>query len=111
MSDAFEKFAKLRQLYPEDISRIEGDEKRLNELFVMQEFANLPVVGGLVDQCRKDILFARKALATNRALSEEARGELWQIIQAREWFIRQVVKDFASEVTQMDAELDRELNR
>ena len=110
MTEAFEKFAKLRALYPDDGKRIEEDEKRLNELLAMQEFATLPVVRGLVDKCREDILFARKALATNRQLTVEARAELWHIIDAREWFVKLVVKDFAAEVAQLSAELDRELS-
>ena len=75
MSDGFEQFAKLRTLYPEDIKRIEADEKALNQLRVMQEFAAQPVVQGLLDQCRKDILFASTALATNRQLEEVAPME------------------------------------
>lgn len=109
MSEVFEKFAKLREIYPDDIARIEADEKRFNELLAMQEFAQLPVVRGLIDQCRTDILFARKALATNRQLDEKARAELWHIIDAREWFVRLVVKDFETEKAQFEATLDGEL--
>jgi hypothetical protein len=88
MTDPFQKLAKLKELYPDDIERIEADEKRLNELLAtQQEFAGLPVVRGLIDLCRKDIVFARKALATNRQLDEKARAELWHIVDAREWFI------------------------
>ena len=111
MSDAFEKFARLRQLYPDEIHRIEADEKHLNELLAMQEFAAQPAVKGMLEQCRKDILFARKALATNRRLDEGARAELWLIIYARSWFVQQVVKDFGSEVAQMEADLEAELSR
>jgi hypothetical protein len=64
-----------------------SDENRLNKVLATQEFAVLPVVGGLLEQFRKDILFARKALATDRQLDEKARPELWDIIDAREWFL------------------------
>ncbi len=85
--------------------------KLLNELLAMQEFAAQPVVQGLLDQCRKDIVFARKALASNRELNEGARAELWHIIDARMWFVKQVVKDFAGEVRQMETDLERELSQ
>lgn len=57
------------------------------------------------------LLFARKILATNRQLTDEARAECWQhIIDAREWFLKLVVKDFASEISQLEQALDAELS-
>jgi len=62
-------------------------------------------VNGLLHRCRKDILFARGA-----QLDERARAELWHIIDSRTWFVKQVVKDFAREVAQMEADLEAELS-
>jgi len=55
------------------VKRIAEDEERLNDILAMQEFAALPVVRGLIDQCRRDILLARKAPATKLQLDEKAR--------------------------------------
>ena len=82
----FEKLAKLRELYPEDVDRI-------------------------LAVCRKDILAARKMLATNRKLTDEERAEAWHIIDARLWFVWVVVKDFVGELAQLDHELEAEPSR
>src|SRR5438552_4100666 len=105
----YEKLAKLKELYPEDVARIEADEQRLSDLLKQQEYAALPVSQEVLALCRKDILTARKMLATNRTLTEQERAECWHIIEAREWFVKLVAKDYASELVQIDQELDREL--
>jgi hypothetical protein len=107
----FEKFAELRKRYPEEIARIEEDEKRITDLLRQREYAQDPTTPELLALCRKDILAARKMLATNRTLTEEARAEAWHIIDARLWFVRLVMKDFAGELEQMEQELDAELSR
>jgi hypothetical protein len=50
---------------PEDIKHIEADEKRVSDLLRRQEYAALPVTQELLELCRKDILAARKMLATD----------------------------------------------
>lgn len=107
----FEKLAKLRELYPEDVARIEADEKRVSDLLKQQEYAALPVTQELLALCRKNILTARKMLATNRKLNDEARAECWHIIEAREWFLKMVAKDYSGELEQIDYELEAELTR
>jgi hypothetical protein len=47
--------------------------------------------------------------ATNRRLTDQAGAELWHIIDAREWFVRLVTKDFATELEQIDRQLAKEL--
>lgn len=110
MTDPFPKLAKLKELYPDDVERIEADEKRVSDLLRQQEFASQPVTQELLALCRKDILAARKMLATNRTLTEQTRTEAWHIIDARLWFVRMVAKDYAGELAQMDQELETELN-
>jgi hypothetical protein len=109
MTDPFEKTAKLKSLYPDDIARIEADEQRLKDLLAKQEFAQQPVTQELLAVCRKDILAARKMLATNRMLSDEQRAEAWHIIDARLWFVKMVAKDFDGELAQLDREFESEL--
>jgi hypothetical protein len=41
-------------------------------------------------------------MATNRNLSEEARRELWNIVDARSWFLEMVVKDYAGELANIE---------
>lgn len=106
-----EKLATLRALYPADIERIEADGARVSDLLKRQEYANLEMTQELVALCRRDIVFARMRLSSNRTLSPEAREELWHIIEAREWFLRMVVKDYEGELRQIERELETELSR
>jgi hypothetical protein len=110
MTDPFPKLAKLKELYPEDIERIEQDEARVSELLRKQDFASQPVTQELLALCRKDILAARKMLATSRSLTEEQRAEAWHIIDARLWFVTLVAKDYVSELASLDRELEAELS-
>jgi hypothetical protein len=111
MIDPFEKLAKLKELYPEDVARIEVDEQRVSDLLRQQDYSAQPVTQELLVLCRKDILAARTMLATNRTLSPEARAEAWHIIDARVWFVKMVAKDYAGELAQLDRELEAELSR
>lgn len=109
--DIFEKFGKLRGLYPDDISRIEADEKRVKKLLEMQEYSQLGTTKQLLDMARRDVVLFRRYLATDRRLLKdlEAARELWASIDARVWFIEMVSKDFKSELAQIEADLEREL--
>lgn len=111
MIDPFPKLAALKKLYPDDIARIEADEQRVSDLLRRQDYAQQPVTQELLALCRKDILAARKMLATNRTLCDQARAEAWHIIDARLWFVQVVAKDYAGELAQMDRELESELSR
>jgi hypothetical protein len=67
MIDPFPKLAQLKKLYPDDIARIEADEQRVSDLLKRQDYSSQPVTQELLALCRKDILAARKMLATDRA--------------------------------------------
>lgn len=69
----------------------------------------LDTTKGFLALCRKDILTARTKLATARDLTEEARRELWAIIDARLWFVEMVAQDFDQQLEQMEQDLEREL--
>jgi hypothetical protein len=105
----FEKLAKLKELYPEDIQRIEADERRVSALLKKQDYASNETTQELLALCHKDILAARKMLATSRELTEEQRAACWHIIDARLWFVRIVSRDYEGELAQIDQELEAEL--
>ena len=58
--------------------------------------------------CRKDILTARKMLATNRTLTDDQRAESWHV-DARLWFVKLVSKDYAGELAHMERKIEVEL--
>lgn len=111
MVDIFEKLAALRTVYPDDVARIEADEKRVSDLLRVQSFSELDTTKELIALCREDIVFSRIKLAKERALTEDQRGALWHIIDCREWFLKMVAKDFKGELEQIDRELEAELTR
>jgi hypothetical protein len=104
-----EKFAKLRELYPEDIERIQAEGEHVQGLLEQQEYYQLPTTQALLTLCRNDILAARMKLATVRTLDEQARAELWHIIDAREWFVQMVSKDYESELAAIEQQLEADL--
>ena len=59
--------------------------------------------------CRKQIIKARITLATERNLNQRQQAELWQLIDAREWFVKIVAPDFVGQLEQIDRELEAEL--
>ncbi|TCU78862.1 hypothetical protein EDE08_101644 [Bradyrhizobium sp. R2.2-H] len=111
MIDPYPKLAELKKQYPDDVARIEQDEKAISDLLRKQDYALQPVTQELLTLCRKDILAAQRILATDRILLPEARAELWHVIDARLWFVRIVAKDYAGELAQLDRELEAELSR
>ncbi len=104
-----EKLAKVRELYPEDFEKIEAEQQRISALLRNKNYAMLPETQELVDLCRTDILVCRKKLATVRSLSPEARDELWNVIEARSWFLRIVARDFDQELAAIESQLDADL--
>lgn len=105
----FSKFAALREKYPDDIKRIEEDEKRMETLLKRKEYYASEETQALLALCRKDILTARVKLAKDRSLTEAQRADLWLIIDARLWFVQMVAKDYDAEIEQIDRELEAEL--
>lgn len=106
-----ETFGKLRAAYtePDDLKKIEEEEKRVTELLQLKAFSELEVTKTLIDLCRTDILYARKALATNRNLDDLSRSKAFAVIDARQWFLSMVVQDFESELANIQAQLENDL--
>jgi len=113
MSTLDERFAKLRLLYPDpdDIQQIAAEEERVHALLKRQEYAALDETKVLVALCRDGILRARKRLATDKALigDEITQRALWAEIDARQWFLNMVVKDYPGELAQIEAQLEADL--
>lgn len=103
------RFAALRDTYPDDIDKIQAEEERVSNLLKLKAYAELPETKMLMELCRKDILRARRELATNRALDEEQRQELWLLCDSRYWFLRMVVKDYAGEIAAIEAQITSDL--
>ena|ERR1043165_4643024 len=110
MTDILAKYAKLRELYPDDVKDIEAEEKRVTALLKQREYYALDTTQSLLKLCRDDVLRARKMLAADRALDEEARRELWAIIDARHWFIERVAQNYDAELDAIDQQLEAELH-
>lgn len=111
MSDISEKFAQLRAEYPDDVAAIEAEEARVSALLKEKEYYLLDETQKLLSLCRRDIINARIKLSKERTLSEEARRALWHIIDARQWFVEMVVKDYDTELEQIESQLEAELSR
>lgn len=107
----YEKMARLRALYPDDIEQIEAEEQRVSALLRRKEYALQPETQELLSLCRADILMARRKLATERSLDEKARAELWAVIDAREWVLKMLAQDFDAQLEQIESELTAELAR
>jgi hypothetical protein len=109
MSDVFIKFAALRDTYPDDIEQIDAEQRRVSELLKLQEYSLQPGTQALLAHCRQAIVAARLKLATERTLTDEQRAELWHIIDARQWFIAMVVKDYGAELSNIEQQLEADL--
>ena len=111
MDGIFEKYAKVKELYPDDIERIEEEESSVSQLLEQQDYVSHPGTQRLIAMCRGEIKTARLKLASDRALTPDAHRELWSLIDAREWFLRLVSKDYAGELARLEGELDVELEK
>jgi len=59
-------------------------------------------------QWRREIVLARIKLA-DEGLSYNARAELWQVVDCREWCLKMLVDDFPEELERIDREIEDEL--
>jgi hypothetical protein len=75
----------------------------------LKEYYDNPETKALTALCRRDILDARIKLARDRSLPPEAREELWQLIDARAWFLQMVSRDYDAEIEQIDRQLSDDL--
>lgn len=111
----FELLAKLREKYSDDddIQRISAEEERVTALLKRHEYATHPGTEELLALCRRDIVAARRKLATDRSLltDPEAQRALWFIIDSRAWVIQIVGADYDAEMRRVVHELEAELQR
>jgi hypothetical protein len=109
LTTTFEKLAALRAKYPDELERIQADEERLSKLMLAEELYSHPVMKDLLAVCHRDVLMARKKLATDRTLIEnpDAQDELWKIIDARLWFVQRASQNYQAELAAMDVELEQ----
>jgi hypothetical protein len=94
MNKFFEKYAKLRELYPGPVEEIQDEVQRVSALLQKQDYYKNPETQQLVSLCRTDIVSTRMMLTTERNLPDEARAELWHIIDGRLCFLQIVSRDF-----------------
>jgi hypothetical protein len=57
------------------------------------------------------VIECRLKLATNRHISEEARRELWDVIDARMWFVELAAKDYRGDLKQIEQSVEAVLSR
>lgn len=109
----FEKYAAVREKYPDDLNRIAEEEAHVKELLAMQDLSQHEGMLQLVAACRNAVITARKRLATDRSLlnDPEAQQELWQIVDARLWLLGLLARDFKGEIMMIEAGLEAELER
>jgi hypothetical protein len=105
-----EKFAHLRAAYPTTMLA-SREEARVAKVLKQQRYFSLEGTQEFLAMCRKEIVKCRIKLATERNLSPQQQAELWQIIDAREWFVKMVSQDFAAQLEEIDRELEAELSR
>ncbi len=114
-NDIYSTLSKLREKYSDsdDIERIDSEFKRVRALLTAKGLAENEAIKELIAVSRAEIIYAKKKLATDKTLvgNEKAQLEFWFIIEAREWFLKLVTKDFDSELESLSAELEAELER
>lgn len=111
MTEIFKTLAKLRELYPDDVARIDEDAKRVKVLMEGQAYAENPITKNILAVCRKEIVNAKKKLSSDKSLlgNEQAQRELWFLIESREWYLDMVSRDYEAELASIEAELASEL--
>ena len=76
-----------------------------------QKYDDADITQQLVALLRNGIVTTRIKLASSDNLSAAQVSELWRVIDAQEWLIRMVAKDYKAELEQIDRELESELIR
>jgi hypothetical protein len=115
MSKLHETYAKLKEIYkddPESYERIVKEEARVTEMLRTKEYYKLPTTKALIQLCRRDVITARKTLATERTLMNdpEAMRALWAMVDARLWFLERVSQNYDEELRSIEEELATELS-
>lgn len=109
--EIFKTLQKLKDLYPDDIARIQEEEKRVKSILAKKQFSDNDGTKELLTLCRENIVKARKKLATDKKLlgDENAQRELWFLIESRQWVLDVVSRDYDSELQSIERELEAEL--
>ena len=76
-----------------------------------QKHDDADITRQLVALLRNGIVTTRIKLASSDNLSSAQVSELWRVIDAQEWLIRMVAKDYKVELEKIDRELESELIR
>jgi hypothetical protein len=76
-----------------------------------QKYDDADITRQLVTLLRNGIVTTRIKLASSDNLSAAQVSELWRVIDAQEWLIRMVAKDYKAELEQIDRELESKLIR
>jgi hypothetical protein len=84
------------------------DEKRGSRH--RQQYSQLPESQTLIELWRKEIVAARVRLATDRNLTAEERQAFWLIVDAPQWFLQMMAKDYEAELEQIARQLEAELD-
>lgn len=111
MSEVFSIIAKLRNQYPdeESLNDILEEEKRVKTLFQDKEFSMQPGPKRLLAVCRDAVIFMRVKLATDRALSQEQRDQMFEAIATRMDMIAILAKDYDAEIDAIQQTLQSRL--
>ncbi len=80
------------------------------KLLKQQEYYQMDATQELLAVCRKDVVNARLKLSSDQYLTPARRAELWQIVDAREWFLKMIANDYAGQLEEIDRELEAELS-
>lgn len=114
-NDIFQTLAKIREKYSDsdDLLRIDADYQRIKRLFGEKGLAESEAMQELLRLCRRDVINARHKLATDKTLigKQDLQLELWFVIEAREWLLKILSRDFDSELESIEIELQAELDR
>lgn len=114
-NDIYQTLSRLREKYTDsdDIARIDNDYRRITQLLKAKGLAENESIQELISICRREIIYAKTKLSSDKSLvgDTKAQSELWFIIEAREWFLKIVSRDFDSELETIQAELETELER
>ena len=76
-----------------------------------QKYDDAAIARQLIALLRNGIVATRIKLASSGNLSAAQVSELWRVIDAQEWLIKMVAKDYEAELEQIDRELESELIR
>lgn len=108
----FEILTKLREKYPDDVDQIDKETERVKELVKRKEFQNNETTKELIALCKKEILQARKKIATSKEMIDkpDLLRKQWEIIDSRLWVIDFICGDYEEVLINIENELKVELD-